>query len=141
WSRVAGDVMDLAFLGGSFGRPGARPGRLAAATAAVAAVTALDVLASRRAGAAAADSGVHAAGATEPESPAVVTINRGVPDVYMFWRRLENLPLFMPHLRSVQVLDERWSHWVVDAFGTTVEWRAEIVADERDRRIAWRSAP
>jgi uncharacterized membrane protein len=140
WSRVAGDVMDLAFLGGSFGRAGSQRGRLAAATAAVAAVTALDVLASRRASARTklARNGT-ATGAQPVDGPAVITINRGVADVYAFWRRLENLPLFMPHLRSVEVIDERWSHWVANAVGTTIEWRAEIVSDEPERRIAWRS--
>ncbi len=141
WSRVAGDFMDLAFLGGSFGRAGSQRGRLVAATAAVAAVTALDVLASRRASAPAATDadGKSATGAQPVEGPAVITINRGVSDVYAFWRRLENLPLFMPHLRSVEVVDERWSQWCASALGTTLQWRAEIVSDEPDRRIAWRS--
>lgn len=141
WSRVAGDVLDLAFLGGTFGRAGSQRGRLVAATAAVAAVTALDVLASRRASAASEKrrAGTSATGAQPVDGPAVITINRGVGDVYAFWRRLENLPLFMPHLRSVEVIDERWSHWIASALGTTIEWRAEIVTDEPERRIAWRS--
>lgn len=139
WSRVAGDLMDLAFLGGSFGRAGSQRNRLVAATAAVAAVTALDVFASRRASNAAAES-APATGAQQADGPAVITINRGIADVYAFWRRLENLPLFMPHLRSVEVIDERWSQWCAEVLGTTIAWRAEIVADEPDRRIAWRSA-
>src|ERR1041385_416003 len=43
WSRVGGDVMDLAALGASLKSPGVQPGRVAAATVAVAGVTALDV--------------------------------------------------------------------------------------------------
>jgi uncharacterized membrane protein len=140
WSRVAGDLMDLAFLGGSFGRPGSQRGRLAAATAAVAAVTALDVLASRRASNGAQQGADKSTTGTQPvDGPAVITINRGAGDVYAFWRRLENLPLFMPHLRSVEVIDERWSQWCANALGTTIQWRAEIVSDEPERRIAWRS--
>jgi hypothetical protein len=48
WSRVGGDAMDLALLGKAFGAEGASRGRLAAATAAVAGVTLVDVLCSAR---------------------------------------------------------------------------------------------
>src|SRR5476649_617542 len=33
--------------------------------------------------------------------------------VYQFWRKLDNLPLFMNHLESVEVLDSKRSHWVL----------------------------
>ena len=52
-SRVAGDIMDLPLLGLAFTGPGARPERLSAATAAVAGVTALDIIATRESEAAA----------------------------------------------------------------------------------------
>lgn len=49
WARVAGDVMDLAALGSALATGKKRHrGRLAAALAAVAGVTALDVLCGRR---------------------------------------------------------------------------------------------
>jgi hypothetical protein len=44
WSRVVGDAIDLAFLGSAATEPGAKPGRLALAAAAVLGVTALDAL-------------------------------------------------------------------------------------------------
>src|SRR5215212_4421180 len=44
WSRVAGDALDLAMLGAAFAMPKTNRTRLAAATAAVAGVTALDVI-------------------------------------------------------------------------------------------------
>jgi hypothetical protein len=47
WSRVAGDAMDLALLGAAFRSYRGRALRLAAATAAVAGVTLLDVMCSR----------------------------------------------------------------------------------------------
>lgn len=48
WSRVAGDATDLALLRAAFRSYRARPGRLGVATAAVAGVTLLDVICSRR---------------------------------------------------------------------------------------------
>ena len=48
WSRVGGDAIDLAALGAASGEFRSQPQRLAIATAAVAAVTALDVRCARR---------------------------------------------------------------------------------------------
>lgn len=48
WSRVAGDLMDLALLGSAFSVRRANRGRLASATAAVGAVTLLDALTARQ---------------------------------------------------------------------------------------------
>lgn len=132
WSRVAGDVMDLAFLGANFGMRGVRRDRLTAATAAVLGVTALDVIAGRRGGRA-------AASATPGFATATITINCSAAEVYRFWRRLENLPRFMPHLASVASGDDRRSHWVIAALGTRLEWDAEITDDVIDTRIAWQS--
>jgi uncharacterized membrane protein len=68
-----------------------------------------------------------------------IAINRSPEEVYGFWRNFANLPRFMYHLRSVQVLDERRSHWVAKApMGRQVEWDAEIT-DDSNGRIAWRS--
>jgi len=40
----------------------------------------------------------------------VITIERPVPEVYSFWRRLENLARFMRHIESVTVQDDLHSH-------------------------------
>jgi uncharacterized membrane protein len=72
----------------------------------------------------------------------VITIGRPAEELYQFWRKLENLPRFMRHLESVQTMDERRSHWKVQApLGRTVEWDAEITEDRPNERIAWRSLP
>jgi hypothetical protein len=44
WSRVAGDLMDLALLGADLGTPGTNKGKAIGSTAAVAGVTVLDAL-------------------------------------------------------------------------------------------------
>ncbi len=71
-----------------------------------------------------------------------VTIGHPAEELYSFWRDFTNLPRFMNHLESVQVLDGSKSHWVAKApFGRTVEWDAEIVNEEPGKMIAWRSLP
>lgn len=71
-------------------------------------------------------------------------INRTPQDLYTYWRDFTNLPRIMSHLESVQVIDERRSHWVAKApriAGGSVEWDAEITQDEPNSRIVWRSLP
>jgi uncharacterized membrane protein len=69
-----------------------------------------------------------------------VTINRTPADLYRFWRNFQNLPRFMPYLKSVRMDTERHSHWVAQGpAGTTVVWDAEIIDDRPDALIAWRS--
>ncbi len=63
--------------------------------------------------------------------------------VYQFWSKLDNLPLFMNHLASVEVLDEKRSHCILKLpmNVTKVSWEAEIVKDEKDTMIGWSSLP
>jgi uncharacterized membrane protein len=139
WSRVGGDVMDLALLGAAFASRGARRGRLAAAAGAVAGVTALDALCGAQLGRrrAARPFAAHEAGTRTRKA---ITINRPPEEVYRFWRDVQNLPRFMKRLESVQVLDERRSRWRAKGpAGRVVEWEAEITGDEPNHTIAWRS--
>jgi uncharacterized membrane protein len=64
-------------------------------------------------------------------------------EVYQFWRRLDNLPSFMPHLHSVTESDGSGrSHWVARGpAGVRVEWDAEIINEVENTLIAWRSLP
>ena len=47
----------------------------------------------------------------------------------------------MSHLKSVDVISDRLSHWVVNTLPglPTVEWDAEIINDVENERIGWRS--
>jgi uncharacterized membrane protein len=142
WSRVAGDALDLAFLGKALSNPDNDRGRTLFATVNVLAVTALDIMCARQL-------------SMQPESEATVGIDEGiihtrrsitvgkpVEEVYAFWRNFENLPRFMRHLESVTVIDERRSRWVAKApAGKHVEWDAEITGELENERIAWRSLP
>jgi uncharacterized membrane protein len=139
WSRVGGDAIDLALLGAAFRSRGifrrANRGRIAAAAAAVAGVTALDMILSQRLS--------RSNGARNRRAIRVaqaVTINRSPEELYRFWRDLQNLPRFMKHLKSVRDMGNRRSHWVAKApAGRTVEWDAEITDDRPNELITWRS--
>ena len=136
WSRVGGDIMDLAVLGMALISPNANRRRVAAATAAVTGVTILDLRASQQ-----------LSTLPEPQDSAVtvqvkksITINRSPEEVYQFWREFQNLPRFMNDLESVQITGEKRSHWVARGpAGKRIEWNAEITEDRPNEMIAWRS--
>jgi uncharacterized membrane protein len=68
-----------------------------------------------------------------------VTINRSAEDLFRFWRNFENLPRFMNNLLSVTTQGKR-SHWAARGpLGKPVEWDAEIITEEPNRLIGWRS--
>jgi uncharacterized membrane protein len=139
WSRVAGDAMDLALLGMAASSSGTRRNRVAMVTAAVAGVTALDVLSSvRNSQRESRESGRSAADGISLEKSIVV--NRTTDECYLFWRDFENFPHFMKHLEEVQVISETRSHWKAKGpVGTSVEWDAEITVDHPGELLAWHS--
>lgn len=70
-----------------------------------------------------------------------MVVNKPKEEVYKYWRKLENLPLFMKHLKAVQEHDNKRSHWEALLPGNlgVIKWEAEIVEEEENRKIAWRS--
>ena len=67
-----------------------------------------------------------------------VTINAPRQALYAFWRDFRNLPLFMENIESVQVFDERRSHWKVKGpANSTVEWDSIIIEDIAGQVIGW----
>jgi uncharacterized membrane protein len=114
-------------------RRGARRRRAMAVTAAVAGITAADLYIAVRARRRPWRHGMtlHAA----------ITVRRPREEVYGFWRDVENLPRFMIHLESVQVIDQRRSHWTARGpVGKAIEWDARIVDDRPGSLIVWRSS-
>ena len=82
---------------------------------------------------------VHTSQATKIRR--TIEINRPPAELYRYWRTLENLPRVMSRLESVQVINDRLSHWVVKTLpgAPSVEWDAEIINDIEHERIGWRS--
>ncbi|WP_419808254.1 SRPBCC family protein [Sphingomonas sp.] len=71
-----------------------------------------------------------------------VTINRPVAEVYAYFRDFANLPGFMENVVSIDVRDDKTSHWVVKApAGRTVEWDALVTDESENSFIAWEAQP
>jgi uncharacterized membrane protein len=142
WSRVIGDMMDLALLGAAFKSNKSNTKRLAIATTMVAGVTALDILASKQTSQ---ERVSMRNGRTKDGSVRMtrtITIQRSARELYSFWRNFENLPKFMPHLKSVRVIDEKKSHWISKGpAGKEIEWDAEITSENLNDHISWQSLP
>jgi uncharacterized membrane protein len=141
WGRVAGDAMDLAVLARALTSNRNDHTRVVAVAAAVLGVTVLDIVAGKKL-----SRNVTGASAAERRRARAIrvtkaiTVNATPEEAYRLWRNFENLPQFMAHLESVQVMDERRSYWKAKApLGATVEWTAEITEDRPNELIAWRS--
>lgn len=141
WSRVAGDVVDLALLATALGTARDRVKTLGA-TAAVLGVTALDAVAARRV------SGLPTPGARSRLDGGRVFVEQRIvvncppEQVYALFRHLEGWPRFMKHLESVRVLGPRAARVAMNApFGKSHISEIELVADRPEELIAWRSVP
>lgn len=132
WSRLAGDVLDLAMLGLALRNKSYARGRTFGAIAAVAGVAALDAFAGVR---------QSRRKLGEPVKRAI-TIARPPHEVYALWRNFDRLPEFMTWVESVRDLGGGMSHWKVKTpAGVSIEYDAELIEDTPNRRIAWRSLP
>jgi uncharacterized membrane protein len=130
WLRVAGDAMDLAALGATFASDKNRRGKTACAIAAVAGVTALDVLCAQ-------DLMLRGAAA---RASASIVLHCPIEECYRFWRNFENHAQFMPYVESVRSTGSRTAHWIAALPGKKkVEWNTEITKDLRNEQITWHS--
>lgn len=69
-------------------------------------------------------------------------VNASPEQAYILWRDFSNLARFMRHVKSVQVLDDTNSEWVVlGPMDRAIRWYAEITEDNKNERISWRSRP
>lgn len=82
---------------------------------------------------------VHTDRATKVEHS--ISIERPPEELYRFWRKLDNLPNIMRHVRAVEVVNDRLSHWTISTLpgAPTIEWDAEIINEVTNERIGWRT--
>jgi uncharacterized membrane protein len=140
WGRVAGDLLDIGSVAvGMLSKDGNLPRGLIAMTSLVG-VTAIDQYCAEKL-----SSKTPATGTTNEGRIRIaqsIIVERQPEEVYAFWRAFENLPRFMDHLESVKETGLGQTHWKTRGpAGSSVEWDAEITADEPNRRISWRSLP
>jgi uncharacterized membrane protein len=69
------------------------------------------------------------------------TIQVDVPvrTAYDQWTQFEEFPKFMDGVAQVQQIDDKTLRWKADIAGVTREWTAEIVHQEPDQQVSWRS--
>jgi uncharacterized membrane protein len=58
---------------------------------------------------------------------------------YNRWTLFETFPQFMEGVKEVRQLDDKRLLWRAEIGGQEETWEAEIVEQEPDRKIAWRS--
>lgn len=131
WARVAGDAIDLAFLGWAFSAKRTSTQRLVGAIASVAGVAALDVIASQ--------SAAKSQRTIERPVMRTITIYKPPADVYAFWRDLEQLPRALNYLDSVVDLGNGHSRWTAKLLKGGVSWESEIIEDLPGQRLEWRT--
>ena len=143
WNRVAGDIVHVSLMAASLASSNARDRRRASTTlASLVAITALDAFTAASLTANADDKVQDGSSANRQDQHIVrtTTVNRPLEEVYRYWRNFANLPAFMHHLESVEVKSDTRSRWKAKApAGKSVEWDAEIVEDQPNHLIAWRS--
>jgi len=137
WSRVAGDALNLVLLRSALRSPGSSKAKIAAAATLMASVTAIDIFASQQ---------MTRSALARPKEPLrsklAISIAATPEKLYAFWRNVENLPKFMQNVVSVTAVTPLQSHWVANApAGTQIEWDSEIVDDQPNKLIAWRTLP
>jgi uncharacterized protein (TIGR02271 family) len=68
-----------------------------------------------------------------------IDVNVPLHTAYNQWTQFESFPQFMEGVEEVRQMDDKRLHWRAQIGGKQKEWDAEIVEQEPDRRVAWRS--
>jgi uncharacterized membrane protein len=68
-----------------------------------------------------------------------VDVDVPVRTAYDQWTQFESFPEFMEGVERVVQLDPKTLDWTARIAGKTKHWRAEIVEQEPDQVVAWRS--
>jgi ribosome-associated toxin RatA of RatAB toxin-antitoxin module len=68
-----------------------------------------------------------------------IVVNVPVDTAYAHWTQYEDFPHFMEGVQEVRQVDDRRLHWVAEIGNKTKEWDAEIVAENENEVISWRS--
>jgi uncharacterized membrane protein len=68
-----------------------------------------------------------------------IDVNVPVHTAYNQWTQFEEFPQFMENVERVEQIDDTHLKWVAEIGGKKAEWIAEIVLQEPDQVIAWRS--
>jgi uncharacterized membrane protein len=139
WGRVAGDLVDLASLGSAIKKSNTNRTRIVTVTTAVLGVTALDVLCSQRISRSSEALSALEKGIDETKS---IIVDRPAEELYNFWRDFSNASQFIPAIESVETRGNNRARWRAKLIGgVTFEWDTEVLKDQPNSFISWRSLP
>jgi uncharacterized membrane protein len=62
-----------------------------------------------------------------------------VRQAYNQWTQFEEFPEFMAGIQSVQQLDDTHVQWVAKIRGESREWTTEIIEQQPDKKVAWKT--
>ena len=68
-----------------------------------------------------------------------IEVNAPLTTVYNQWTQFEEFPRFMEAVEEVRQVDDKTLEWHAKIGGNDENWTAEIVQQEPDQRVAWRS--
>jgi uncharacterized membrane protein len=68
-----------------------------------------------------------------------IEVSVPVQTAYNQWTQFEEFPQFMEGVESVKQLDDTHLLWNAEIGGNRREWRAEIVEQKPDKKVAWRA--
>lgn len=68
-----------------------------------------------------------------------IEVNVPVKTAYNQWTQFEEFPKFMDGVEAVEQIDDTHLRWVAEVSGERRDWRAEIVEQKADEKIAWRA--
>ncbi|MEA2623903.1 MAG: hypothetical protein QOH61_2813 [Chloroflexota bacterium] len=68
-----------------------------------------------------------------------IEVNVPVRTAYDQWTQFEEFPKFMEAVKSVRQTDDTHLEWEAEIAGRDKKWRAEIIEQEPDKVISWRS--
>ena len=68
-----------------------------------------------------------------------IEVDVPVSTAYNQWTQFEEFPKLMEGVESVEQIDDTHLRWVAEIGGERREWRAEIVEQVPDEKLAWRA--
>jgi uncharacterized membrane protein len=133
--------MDLALLRSAASSPGADQHRLAAATAAVLGIAAVDTYCGTQLTSKHDASPRETLHTSEVRVKSTITINAPIDQVYAERDGFQSLPRFMKDLASVEVTSGRHMHWRATLpGGLSAGWDVEITNATPSKPIQWKTA-
>ena len=68
-----------------------------------------------------------------------IQVQAPISEVYRRWTDFQRFPTFMSNVEEVRPLGGDRYHWVARIFGVKQEWDAEVIDQQPNSRVSWRS--